>query len=78
MILELRSTVEPEFLSEDDINWMIDDLDKRGYQGTYWLQHVVTSGEKTLGNIASPSRAYDKSLLHTPKGFALGFRNFPN
>jgi pyruvate formate lyase activating enzyme len=78
MILEVRSTVAPEFLSEDDINWMIDDLDKRGYLGTYWLQHVVTSGEKTLGNIAPPARAYDKSLLHTPKGFALGFRNFPN
>jgi pyruvate formate lyase activating enzyme len=77
ILLEVRTTVAPEILSEADIAWIIDDLDKHGYQGTYWLQHIVSSGEKTLGNIAAPAGAVDISLLPTPKNFMLGFRNFP-
>jgi len=56
---------------------MIKDLDKQGYQGTYWLQNIVTSGEKTIGNIAAPKGVTDITLLPTPKNFELGFRNFP-
>ncbi len=73
---EVRTTVSAEILNEADIAWMIEDLDKRGYRGTYWLQNIATTGEKTLGNIKEASRNIDKSLLPEPKNFALGFRNF--
>jgi pyruvate formate lyase activating enzyme len=75
--LEIRTTVAPEILSEADTNEIIADLDKRGYRGTYYLQHIVSSGEKTLGNIAEPKGTIDKTLLAEPKHFTLGFRNFP-
>jgi pyruvate formate lyase activating enzyme len=77
LTLEVRTTVAPEIMSEADIAWMIKDLDKRRYRGTYWLQHIVSSGEKTLGNIAAPAGAIDVSQLPAPKHFTLGFRNFP-
>ena len=75
--LEVRTTCHPDFLDEADIGWIIDDLDRLGYRGTYWLQNVVTSGEKTLGKVAKPAHAYDWDLLPQPVNFELGFRNFP-
>lgn len=75
--LEVRTTVATEFMNEEDVAWMIGDLDARGYQGTYYLQNIATSGEKTLGNLALPERVLDQSRLPVPKNFTLGFRNFP-
>ncbi|MFA4995004.1 MAG: anaerobic ribonucleoside-triphosphate reductase activating protein [Bdellovibrionales bacterium] len=77
LVLEIRTTVAPEIMSEADIGWIIDDLDKLGYEGTYWIQHIVSSGDKTLGNIAKPEGTIDPDLIPTPKNFLLGFRNFP-
>ncbi len=77
LTLEVRTTAAPDFLNEDDINWIISDLEKRGYQGTYWVQNVTSSGEGTLGNIARPERTIDTDLLKKPEGFNLDFRNFP-
>ncbi|MDD4617504.1 MAG: anaerobic ribonucleoside-triphosphate reductase activating protein [Alphaproteobacteria bacterium] len=76
VMLEIRTTVPPDFMTEADIAWIIADLEKRGYQGTYWLQNIVTTGENTIGNIPAPSRTFDLAQLPTPKGFTLGFRNF--
>ena len=70
--LEIRTTYHPDFLNEEDIEWIIDDLDRKVYQGTYWIQNVVTSGEKTLGNIKKPAKALDgqaKAML-SGTGFA--------
>ncbi len=77
VVLEIRTTVSPELLGESDVSWMIEDLDMRGYRGVYYIQNVVSHGEKTLGNIAEPVRVLDRSTLPEPKGFKLGFRNFP-
>ena len=77
VFLEVRTTVSPDLFSEADIGWMIADLDSRGYQGTYWLQNIVSSGEKTLGNIDPSTKTFDFSQLPVPKNFQLGFRNFP-
>ena len=75
--LEIRTTYHPDYLDEADIGQIINDLDHRNYQGTYWLQNIVTSGEKTLGKVAAPERLLDQELLPQPKNFTLGFRNFP-
>jgi pyruvate formate lyase activating enzyme len=77
ILLEIRTTHHPDFLDESDLNWIIGDLDQRGYRGTYWLQNIVTSGEKTLGNVAAPAKAIDRQKLSSPKNFDIGYRNFP-
>lgn len=74
--LEIRTTLAPEILSEAEVGWMIKDLDACGYTGTYWLQNITSSGDKTLGNIP-PTGLIDASALPQPQNFALGFRNFP-
>ncbi|MDD4616762.1 MAG: anaerobic ribonucleoside-triphosphate reductase activating protein [Alphaproteobacteria bacterium] len=74
---EVRTTVSPDILSEEDVSWMIEDLDMRGYRGTYYLQHLASFGERTLGNIPEPKGCLDRGKLPSPKGFKLGFRNFP-
>jgi pyruvate formate lyase activating enzyme len=76
VVLEVRTTVPFDYMNEADIGWMIEDLDHRGYQGTYWLQNVVTNGEKTLGNIAAVTHKLNPALLAVPKNFKLGYRNF--
>jgi len=75
-LLEIRTTYHPDFLDPDDLQWMIDDLDRLGYQGTYCLQNIVTNGEKTLGDVAPPASVLDQKQLPVPKNFTLGFRNF--
>jgi pyruvate formate lyase activating enzyme len=75
--LEIRTTVHPDFLDEADLSWIVDDLDHLGYTGTYWLQNIVASGEKTLGKVGKPVRNLDPQRLTTPRNFDLKCRNFP-
>jgi len=76
--LEIRTTVHTEVLNEDDINDIIDDLDAVGYKGTYYVQNYTNhDGEPVLGNLEPQKRLLDRKDLKTPKGFTLGFRNFP-
>lgn len=74
---EVRTTISTEYMDENDISWIMADLGERGYQGTYWLQNVFASGDKTLGKIQEQSRPFDRAALPAPQGFSLGFRNFP-
>ena len=74
---EIRTTLSSDILSEEDVASMILELDNISYSGTYWLQNIVSFGEKTLGNIAPPSRLLDTAKLPKPSKFSLGFRNFP-
>jgi pyruvate formate lyase activating enzyme len=75
--LEIRTTCHVGILHEDDLQWMIDDLDARGYCGDYWLQNIESTGEKTLGAIASPDRLHNLAQFTLPKNTQLKFRNFP-
>jgi pyruvate formate lyase activating enzyme len=75
--LEIRTTCHADFLDTSDLQWIIDDLDSLEYSGVYWLQNIVTRGDKTLGNISPSHRTFDFKLLTHPKHFSLGFRNFP-
>ncbi|MGE0108915.1 MAG: anaerobic ribonucleoside-triphosphate reductase activating protein [Bdellovibrionales bacterium] len=73
---EVRTTYHPDLMSENDLNRIIDDLDALGYEGTYYIQKIVSTGEKTLGKIAEPSRTFDESLVKTPSSFTVAYRNF--
>ncbi len=58
---EARTTVHSDLLNEDDINSIIDDLHKRGYKHTYYLQNYLHV-EDTVGEINQ-----QKKLLETTK-----------
>lgn len=75
-LFEVRTTIHPDLLSEEDVAGMIRDLEAVGYAGTYYLQLVQSTGEKTIGHVAEPQKSFDRALLPEPKGFKLGFRNF--
>lgn len=73
---EVRTTVHPDLLDEADILQMIREAAARGYSGTYYLQFFFQT-DHTLGNMSSPTRRYDRSLLDQQSPLTIGYRNFP-
>ena len=59
-----------------DIIRMIRECDTLGYTGTYYLQYFFNAGH-TLGNIAPPTRRYDRDMLNRHAPLTIGYRNFP-
>jgi pyruvate formate lyase activating enzyme len=59
---EVRTTLHAELLDEEDINSIIDDLKKRGYAKTYFIQEFRDTGVN-IGNITKSKIKFDKSLL---------------
>jgi pyruvate formate lyase activating enzyme len=74
---EVRTTLHADLLSEKELGQMIADLDRLGYCGTYYIQNVVSFGDKTLGGVERPERAPDFAALPKPVNFTVAFRNFP-
>lgn len=70
---EVRTTVHPDLLDEENINMIIDDLEQRGYGGTYYLQYYFHT-DSTLGSLKQPVHHFDRSLLSD--SIPTGFRNF--
>lgn len=73
---EVRTTFYSSLQSDQDLARMIDFLGDIGYRGTYYVQNIVSTGDKTLGHIAPPVRDIDMSALPAPRGFAVKYRNF--
>lgn len=59
---EVRTTLHADLLDEKDINTIMDDLKKRGYTKTYFIQEFRDTGVN-IGNITKPNIKFDKSLL---------------
>jgi pyruvate formate lyase activating enzyme len=59
---EARTTLHNDLLSEDDINDIIKDLVKRGYDKNYYIQKFQDTGE-SIGNLEAASNSFDASLL---------------
>lgn len=76
MVFEVRTTVYAERMSEQELNWIINDLDQLGYHGTFYIQNVFSHGAHTIGNIPETEKTIDRAKLTTPNGFELGYRNF--
>lgn len=74
--MEIRTTFHADLMDEDDIATIINDLEGRGYEGNYYVQNLVSFGNKTIGNIAEPQRKMDVSRLRMPKNLKVYFRNF--
>jgi pyruvate formate lyase activating enzyme len=72
---EVRTTCHPSFLDEADIGSIMRDLAARGYAGTYYIQAVVSTGDKTLGRVVEPERHLDTTKLPAVP-FPVAYRNF--
>ena len=59
---ETRTTFHPMLLDEKDINSIIDDLEKRSYKGTHYIQNYQHVNE-TIGKLSSPSKPLDTNLI---------------
>ena len=59
---EVRTTIHPDLLNENDINHIIDELDSRGYKNNYYLQNFLQTDDN-IGNLNTSSAIFDKSLL---------------
>ena len=73
---EIRTTVHPALLDEADILQMVREAAELGYRGTYYLQFFFPTG-RTIGNMAAPTRRYDRALLDKHSPLTIGYRNFP-
>jgi pyruvate formate lyase activating enzyme len=74
---EVRTTVHTVLLDEEDVSLIIEDLNQRGYRGHYYVQNFINNGAPTLGAILPQSRTLNIHELAAPKGYTIGFRNFP-
>jgi pyruvate formate lyase activating enzyme len=68
---EVRTTVHSDLLRVEEINRIIKDLVKRGYEGTYYLQPFVFT-DNTIGRVKKEINPFDKSLL--PNDFKIVWR----
>ena len=59
---EVRTTVHSDLLRVEEINRIINDLIKRGYSGTYYLQPFVFT-ENTIGRVKEEKNPFDNSQL---------------
>lgn len=59
---EVRTTVHSNLLSENDINNIINDLQKQGYNNTYYLQNYLHVKD-TIGKLENQKRVIDTNKL---------------
>ncbi len=55
---EVRTTLHPDLLGEEDINLIIADLEAKHYKGSYYLQHFLVA-DKTIGEMETPTKVFD-------------------
>lgn len=73
--MEIRTTIHTDLLNEEDINSIIEDLDKKGYNKTYYIQNFRNDNKRTLGNLPEQTRILNKDLI-IQKSFNIEYRNF--
>ena len=59
---EVRTTLHPDLLDENDINHIIGELSSRGYKNRYFLQNFLETDDN-IGNISTSNSVINKSLL---------------
>ena len=74
---EVRTTVHTVLLDEADIQTIIHDLEKRGYEGNYYIQNFRADNDRmTLKPLPHQNRTLDVIALTQPNNFSIYFRNF--
>ncbi len=59
---EVRTTLHPDLLGEEDINLIIADLEAKRYKGSYYLQYFLMA-DKTIGEMERPKKMFDSSKV---------------
>ena len=59
---EVRTTVHADLLNEEDINAIICDLHRRGYNKSYYLQNFLETAP-SIGDLKKPSAVFDPARL---------------
>lgn len=72
---EVRTTVHAALLGACDVNVIMDDLDTRGYRGTYYVQNYINNGGPTLSPLPDAA-SFDRQALCLERPFQVAFRNF--
>ncbi|MCC7260792.1 MAG: anaerobic ribonucleoside-triphosphate reductase activating protein [Alphaproteobacteria bacterium] len=72
---EVRTTVHTGLLDEHDVTAIMDDLQKSGFRGSFYVQNFRAAPEM-MRPLPEQPRRLDLSLLPTPQGFTLHTRNF--
>lgn len=74
---EVRTTVHTDLMNEQDVQEIIDDLEKRHFNGRYYVQNFRADNDRpTLGFLKEQKRVLDTETLVHPAGFTMEFRNF--
>lgn len=74
---EIRTTVHTDLMDENDINWIMADLEARKFKGRYAVQNFTHSDDRpTLGFMPAQHHQLDLSQIRKPDGFQVEFRNF--
>jgi pyruvate formate lyase activating enzyme len=73
---EIRTTIHTDLLDEDDINFIIDDLIVKNYNGTFYLQNYLDT-DTTICNIKGQNKVLNLEKLNSKKAtIELKYRNF--
>jgi len=73
---EVRTTIHADLLNEDDINFIINDLKNKNYQGTYYLQNYLDTNT-TIGDMSEQSKPIDLDKIDNKNGkIAIKYRNY--
>jgi len=59
---EVRTTLHADLLSPNDINTIIDDLEKRAYNKNYYIQEFLET-ETNIGNIQKATSSFNKDAI---------------
>jgi pyruvate formate lyase activating enzyme len=59
---EVRTTVHADLLEPDDINRMMEELKKRGYDRTYYLQRFIETPDN-IAHLSKASATFDETAL---------------
>lgn len=75
---ELRTTVHPDLIDEDDVNEITAMLERFGYEGKYYLQFFFDDGrtEYLDNSINREPRLFDVGKLEKRKNISVELRNF--
>ena len=60
--VEVRTTLHSDLLDEDDISTIAADLEKRGYNGIYYIQEFVRD-VATIGEVSNPESSFDREQV---------------
>jgi len=73
---EVRTTLHRDLLDEDDINFIIQDLNDRDYQGIYFLQNFLDTSSN-IGDIKSSDKTLNLDKIQDKNNnIKIKYRNF--